>query len=84
MRKKMREYLNLRAAFLRINPTCAVFPWLKSEDVHHMRGRIGRLLCDKRYWLAVSREGHEKIGREPDWARRMGYLCVKGQWGRVD
>ena len=80
----MAGYLKLRAAFLRSNQTCAVYPWKKAEDVHHMRGRVGKLLCDVRHWLAVSREGHEKIGREPEWARRMGYLCAKGQWGNAD
>jgi len=51
-------------------------------DVHHMRGRIGNLLHDQRYWLAVSRAGHEWIHRNPAEARKHGWLAEKGEWNK--
>lgn len=52
---------------------CAVFPKEKATDVHHMKGRVGKLFLDKRYWLPVSRAGHRKIEENPNWAKEMGY-----------
>ena len=45
----------------------------KTSEVHHKRGRIGALLLDQRYWLAVSRKGHQRIENEPEWAKEMGF-----------
>jgi hypothetical protein len=44
-----------------------------ATEIHHMKGRMGKLLIDERYFLAVSREGHIKIGDNPEWAMEMGY-----------
>lgn len=44
-----------------------------TTDVHHKKGRIGSLLLNQKYWLAVSREGHQKIEENPEWAKEMGY-----------
>lgn len=51
---------------------------------HHIRGRAGKLLCDTRYWLACSREGHEWIHQHPAEAVTHGWLAGKGQWGRSE
>lgn len=45
----------------------------KTTEVHHKRGRIGALLLDQRFWLAVSRKGHQRIENEPEWAKEMGF-----------
>lgn len=45
----------------------------QTNQVHHKKGRIGSLLLDQRYWLAVSDEGHREIELNPDWAKEMGY-----------
>lgn len=55
------------------NQFCAVYPWLESTQVHHMKGKIGDLLLDQRWWLGVSDEGHKKIESEPLWAKEEGY-----------
>lgn len=52
---------------------CAVHPKLPAVDIHHMKGRVGKLLLDERYWLPVSRKGHIKIENNPLWAKEMGY-----------
>lgn len=54
------------------------------DQVHHVRGRLGPLLLDKRYWLAVSGPGHWWIGRNPAEAAKRGWLARKGEWGRAD
>ncbi len=39
--------------------------WAKENDII--------LLLDERFWLSVSMDGHEKIGREDEWAKTLGF-----------
>lgn len=71
---KLKEYSKLRKQFLKENPKCAVYPYLPSNEIHHVRGRNGSLLTDTRYFLAVSRVGHQQIEMNPDWAREKGFI----------
>lgn len=48
---------------------------IQTTDVHHRKGRDGKLLLDERYWLAVSRAGHEFIHANPNEARKHGWLA---------
>lgn len=50
------------------------------NEVHHKRGRRGDLLCDERFWMPVSKQGHRWIHEHPAEARRRGWLCEVGQW----
>lgn len=43
-------------------------------EVHHKRGRTGKLLRDQRYWLAISRSGHDWVHQNPRLAREKGWL----------
>lgn len=84
--KELREYAKLRKAYLEAHPYCQV--WIQegiingtslndpplSTDIHHVRGRWHGRLNDTKYWLAVCRESHEKIHRNPAWAYERGYL----------
>lgn len=65
-------YLALREAFLANNTICPI-NGQKTTDIHHMKGRIGSLFLDTRYWLAVSREGHKFIEENPIWAKENNY-----------
>jgi len=67
-------YSQLKKAFLSKpeNATCPV-TGKPTTDVHHMKGRVGSLLTDTTYWLAVSREGHRIIEENPEWAYKKGY-----------
>lgn len=47
---------------------------LKTTDVHHKAGRIGDLLLDVSYWLAVSRKGHTFIHDNPEFSYSKGWL----------
>jgi hypothetical protein len=55
------------------NRMCRVFPWKEATEIHHMKGKIGELLLDQRWWLPVSRPGHEKIENSPIWAKENGF-----------
>jgi hypothetical protein len=72
MAKKLDAYAERRRAFLH-NKRCAVFPVLKATEIHHKAGRIGKMLLNEKYWLAVSRKGHVEIEMNPAWAEKMGF-----------
>ena len=80
--KPHKEYISAKRAFL-IGKRCAVYPLYAASEVHHKRGRLGPLLVDKRYWLAVSAQGHRWIHEHPEEARRRGWLAKPGQWNRT-
>ena len=67
-------YSQLRKAFLNkpYNKICPIMG-VRTTDIHHIKGRIGDLLTDTRYWLAVSREAHIMIEQNPEWAKEHGY-----------
>jgi hypothetical protein len=81
----MKVYRKLRKQFLAENPWCQVIAVVaghrvKTTDIHHTRGRAGSLFLDQRFWLAVSRPGHEWIQQNPLTARRLGFICETGKW----
>lgn len=54
-----------------------LFDWsrnIKTTELHHKAGRVGRLLLDSEYWLAVSRKGHEFIHQNPKFSYSKGWL----------
>lgn len=69
--KENKSYLTLREVFLK-DKFCPITGQIATQ-IHHKKGRIGSLLCDVRYWLAVSDEGHKKIELNPIWAKEQGY-----------
>lgn len=44
-----------------------------ATEIHHKKGRIGSLLLNQKYWLAVSRKGHQQIEACPEWAKENGF-----------
>tara|TARA_Y100001963_G_C6416065_1_gene280623 strand:- start:180 stop:473 length:294 start_codon:yes stop_codon:yes gene_type:complete len=81
-KKENAIYSRKKKKFLKENPNCAVFPYKLAVDIHHTRGRAGKLFLCEEYWLGVSAEGHHEIHNNMSWARKMGYLCAKGHWGK--
>lgn len=86
MTKRMKIYNQEVKKWLK-GKTCAVFPFCvvyqrpnPATQCHHLRGRVGSLLMDKRFWLPVSAEGHNWIHENMEQARKLGFLCAKGQW----
>lgn len=74
-----KSYIKAKRAFLS-GKMCAVYPWLKAEQVHHCFGRLGPLLNDQTHWLAVSAKGHAWIHANPADARAQGYIAPLGKW----
>lgn len=86
-KKETGKYVAEAALFVR-GKTCAVFPHLKATECHHVKGRQGyadewaqqrgiTLLMDKRYWLAVSSEGHRKITEDSAFAFEKGFSILR-------
>lgn len=82
--KRRREYSKRRLIFLAREenqwcPVAAAGVWgapaqIPTTDIHHTNKRDGRKLLDEKYWLAVSRVGHEFIHAWPNIAREHGWL----------
>jgi hypothetical protein len=70
--ERLKTYSELRKEFLK-GKRCPVTGEVATE-IHHTNGRENERLNDVEFWLAVSREGHEKIHRDPRWARENGFL----------
>ena len=88
--KELREYAKLRKVYLEAHPYCEVclkenglkyegkpLDAPSSEDIHHVRGRWHDRLNDERYFLAVCRESHDRIHRDPAWAYERGYMLPR-------
>lgn len=70
--EQAKYYKKLAAAFLKAHPLCACGCGRKSAEVHHMRGRVGKLLTDVTYFKAVSRTCHRRIENTPALAKLLG------------
>ena len=79
--KQEGEYSKKAKAFKEEHSFCqACLPNIctsKTNDVHHMKGRVADLLLDEEYWLAVCRSCHEWIEANPIEARDLGYSVSK-------
>lgn len=79
MADEMSAYYGQRNIFLERYPVCAaclirgISP-APSSQVHHFRGRQGRLLRDERWWIAICGPCHDFVHSHPRDARRLGLL----------
>jgi len=71
--EEMKEYSKKRTEFLTELPICEVCMKAKATDVHHKAGR-GKHYLDDETWLSTCRSCHDRIHREPIWAREKGFL----------
>ena len=67
-------YKSERIKFLML-PENKICPITKKQatTIHHKKGRLGSLYLDKRFWVALSMEGHEFVEKNPIWAKENGY-----------
>jgi len=77
--KELRQYRERVKVWI-AGKVCAVYPDRSATECHHKKGRVGRLLLDESNWIPVSKEAHEKIHHNPEWARQSGYLAERGEW----
>lgn len=68
------KYSVLRIEFLgkKENKICPI-TGKPTTDIHHKKGRIGSLLLDTTFWVALSREGHKFVEENPIWAKENAY-----------
>lgn len=81
-RQKIRlvEYAKVKRRFLRTHTVCEVSNcYEKATDLHHSRGRSGRLLTDVLFFIALCRDHHNWAHEYPEDAKRIGLF---GPWGK--
>lgn len=74
---QMREYTKLRKGFLTKYIRCVVYPTKSSTQIHHARGREGKLLNETKYWLPVSSAGHRWIHDNPAEAKARNLMLTR-------
>lgn len=72
-RAQLKEYATERKSYLAAKPSCQVCHKRRAAEIHHTRGREGKLLLEKEFWLPVCWACHRKIHDNPRWARENGY-----------
>lgn len=85
--RQLREYRKLKADFLLANPICFACKKVVAEgyrDLHHVFGRVGRLLCWTPGFRTVHSDCHQWIHDHPESARMIGLLADLGQWNDYD
>jgi hypothetical protein len=77
-RSKKREaeyaiYRTVREEFLSRpeNKYCRKYPHLLATTVHHSKGKIGKLLYDTKWFVALSMEGHRWTEEHPEEAKKL-------------
>ncbi len=79
-------YAKRKKVFLTFNFycfVCANFTYPTDRELHHLRGRAGKLYLDERFWRMACGGPlgcHAKIHANPKWAIDHGYLAGKGEW----
>lgn len=88
-KKLIPQYSKQKQEFIK-GKVCPVYPMEPIADIHHKKGREGyadqwardngiTLLMDVRFWLAVSRKGHDWIENNPEKAKMMGYSMERNE-----
>ena len=70
-----KEYNKERKLYLKANNQCeAKLQGCKkvATQIHHKKGRVGKLLTDVRYWLPVCEDCHRRIEDNPKMAYEKG------------
>ncbi len=58
MKKRLVEYGKAKRLFLHDHPWCQECFTSKATDLHHRKGRLGKLLTDPMYFMALCRTCH--------------------------
>jgi hypothetical protein len=69
-------YAKVRKQYLTVHPFCEA----KIEgcgkvaiEIHHKKGKVGENYTDAKTFLAVCRQCHNSIEKNPAWARQQGF-----------
>lgn len=73
----MARYSKLKKAYMEQFPICEICKERQAVDIHHRLGRTGERLNQTSWWMALCRQDHDKVHREPIWATKMGYTLSR-------
>ncbi len=73
--KEYDEYYRIHPIFLK-GKICPITK-KPATEIHHKKGKIGKLLIDQRYFLGVTRTGHIWIENNPAEAEKLGYVIKR-------
>lgn len=85
-RKQVTKYLLIHKEYLQRFPVCGICLVLGAEypnaatEIHHRRGRIGRLLTYEPEFVPCCRPHREFPHENPDIARELGILAGPAEW----
>lgn len=71
--KRLTEYNKVATEYKKSNPICERCLIAETSDIHHRKGRVGELLSDSKWFMAVCRPCHNWIEVHPEESRRLGY-----------
>ena len=83
---RLRDYSDVRRAFLQRNEVCAICKHTnplhpnKSTEVHHKFGRAGSLIADVRGFIPSCRFHRDWPHVNPEEARKLGLLGHPAHW----
>lgn len=76
--KEEKLYEQAKKKFLADHQLCEVKGCKNlATEVHHKKGRIGALLYNILFFLAVCWKCHKKIEKNPGWAKQEGYSLFR-------
>jgi hypothetical protein len=83
---RLRKYYPIQVEFLKKHKWCMICMALhgvkvRSSEVHHSRGRNGRLLYDTRFFVASCRGCRMVPHLNIKWAREVGITAEAKDWG---
>lgn len=81
LKSNLEKYYEVRDKYLSENPKCEANIECKGKntatDIHHKKGRIGKMLTDVKFFMAVCRDCHTWIHDNDAKARELGFLLSK-------
>lgn len=68
------EYNKLKKEYIANHPLCERCRKVPTSDLHHKAGRMGKWLCDTRYFAGLCRKCHDWVGANGKEAEREGWI----------
>lgn len=76
--KQLVEYRKVRDEYFKEHPTCEFLGCYKTNiTLHHMAGRTGDLLTDKRYFKSLCLKHHQWVEENPEKAKKLGLSTTR-------
>lgn len=84
--RQWNEYLPKKQAFLQLFPRCWIAGCGQPSELHHVKGRVGKLLLDERHWVPLCHCHHIGalgVHRYHEAAMDKGLLGGMGEWNNI-